>query len=99
MPPSVLRRTSSHSSQLSYRTLFDRQIGTTIPTTLRSLLAVRAFGLRAVGDLDADHLDRAISWVHNSDLPDPTPWLEPGQLLLTDGGQFTGPGSTSPEAY
>jgi len=95
----VLRRTSSHSSQLSYRTLFDRQIGTTIPTTLRSLLAVRAFGLRAVGDLDADHLDRAISWVHNSDLPDPTPWLEPGQLLLTDGGQFTGPGSTSPEAY
>lgn len=70
-----------------------------MPTTLRSLLAARAFGLRAVGTLDPDQLDRALAWVHNSDLPDPTPWLEPGGLLLTDGGQFVPPTSTDPDAY
>ena len=95
----MLRRIGSRGSQLSYCVFFDRQIGTTIPTTLRSLLAVRAFSLRAVGELYAEHLDRTISWIHNSDLPDPTPWLEAGQLLLTDGGQFAGQTPTSPEAY
>ncbi len=29
-----------------------------------------------------------IAWVHSSDLVDPTPWLEPGQVLLTDGMHF-----------
>ncbi len=33
-----------------------------------------------------------IAWAHSSDLADPTPWLEPGQLLLTDGAQFIGGG-------
>lgn len=33
-------------------------------------------------------LDRPVLWAHGSDLPDPTPWLEPGQLLLTNGAQF-----------
>ncbi|RKT79026.1 purine catabolism regulator [Terracoccus luteus] len=33
-------------------------------------------------------LDAPVTWAHSSDLPDPTPWLEPGQLLLTDGAQF-----------
>lgn len=59
-----------------------------MPTTLRSLLEVDAFDLRPAVPLDADILDRTIAWAHSSDLPDPTPWLEPGQLLLTDGGQF-----------
>ncbi|AXH35646.1 PucR family transcriptional regulator [Humibacter sp. BT305] len=31
-----------------------------------------------------------VAWVHSSDLPDPAPWLEPGQLLLSDGAQFAG---------
>jgi len=70
-----------------------------MPATLRSLLAERAFGLRIVGEIAPEHLDRPLLWVHNSDLPDPTPWLEAGQLLLTDGGQFLPPSSTDPDAY
>jgi PucR family transcriptional regulator, purine catabolism regulatory protein len=30
-------------------------------------------------------LDRAIRWVHTSELSDPTPWLSGGELLLTTG--------------
>jgi len=70
-----------------------------MPVTLRSLLAVPAFGLRAVTDIRDDQLDRPLSWVHSSDLADPTPWLDPGQLLLTDGGQFASPGATDADAY
>jgi PucR family transcriptional regulator, purine catabolism regulatory protein len=29
-------------------------------------------------------LDRQVSWVHSSDLPDPWEWLEPAELLLTN---------------
>lgn len=30
-------------------------------------------------------LDREISWVHTSDLPEPSAWLGSGELLLTNG--------------
>src|ERR1700712_599655 len=30
-------------------------------------------------------LDRAVRWVHISELADPTPWLSGGELLLTTG--------------
>ncbi|HEY6278273.1 MAG TPA: PucR family transcriptional regulator ligand-binding domain-containing protein, partial [Streptosporangiaceae bacterium] len=30
-------------------------------------------------------LDREVSWVHSSDLPDPWQWLGPAELLLTNG--------------
>jgi PucR family transcriptional regulator, purine catabolism regulatory protein len=33
--------------------------------------------------------DRAIRWVHISELEDPTPWLSGGELLLTTGIQLT----------
>jgi PucR family transcriptional regulator, purine catabolism regulatory protein len=33
----------------------------------------------------SDGLAQPISWVHNSELPDPTPWLAGGELLLTTG--------------
>jgi purine catabolism regulator len=32
-----------------------------------------------------------VRWVHSSELPDPTPWLKGGELLLTTGMQLTGP--------
>lgn len=35
-----------------------------------------------------DLLTAAISWVHSSDLDDPTPFLSSGNVLLTDGAQF-----------
>ena len=33
-------------------------------------------------------LDRPVRWVHISELPDPTPWLSGGELLLTTGMQL-----------
>lgn len=36
----------------------------------------------------ADRLAAPISWVHSSDLDDPTPFLSSGNVLLTDGAQF-----------
>lgn len=67
-----------------------------MPATLRSLLAQPDTGLRLVaGTCDDEVLDRQVLWAHSTDLPDPTPWVEPGQLLLTNGAQF-GPGE--PEA-
>ncbi|QYH34686.1 PucR family transcriptional regulator [Salinibacterium sp. M195] len=35
-----------------------------------------------------DRLKAPISWVHSSDLADPTPFLSSGNVLLTDGAQF-----------
>jgi PucR family transcriptional regulator, purine catabolism regulatory protein len=32
-----------------------------------------------------------VRWVHSTELPDPTPWLRGGELLLTTGIQLTGP--------
>ena len=34
--------------------------------------------------------DVTVSWVHSSDLLDPTPFLDSGELLLTTGSQFLG---------
>ncbi|MGT2425180.1 PucR family transcriptional regulator [Amnibacterium kyonggiense] len=57
--------------------------------TLEELLREPAFHLRLlVAPADAAVLAAPIAWAHSSDLPDPTPWLEPGQLLLTDGAHF-----------
>lgn len=33
----------------------------------------------------ADGLEREVRWVHVIDMPDPAPWVRPGQLLLTTG--------------
>ncbi|MGV8883558.1 MAG: PucR family transcriptional regulator [Rhodoglobus sp.] len=68
-----------------------------MPATLGTLLQKDEFRLRLVAGAEGDTavLDRPLVWVHSSDLADPTPWLEEGQLLLTDGAQFDliGPGS------
>jgi PucR family transcriptional regulator, purine catabolism regulatory protein len=72
-----------------------------MPITLRDLLETDAFHLRLVQPpADAEVLERPLTWVHSSDLPDPTPWLEPGQLLLTDGDQFRRhPGRAAADEY
>ena len=60
-----------------------------MPPSLNVLLRSRALKLRlVVPDLGAPRLEEPISWVHSSDLEDPTPFLDAGQLLLTDGTQF-----------
>jgi purine catabolism regulator len=60
-----------------------------VPPSLNVLLRSRALKLRlVVPNWGAPHLEEPISWVHSSDLEDPTPFLNKGQLLLTDGTQF-----------
>jgi purine catabolism regulator len=54
-----------------------------MPPTLRSLVENEPLGLRVLAA--ADGLDRPIQWAHVSELEDPTPFLEGGELLLTTG--------------
>lgn len=55
-------------------------------TTLRRLLAAPGLGLRVVAGAGSDAaLDRAVTWVAVSELPDPTPYLEGGELVLLTG--------------
>lgn len=66
-----------------------------MPVTLRSLIS--RFELREIvpgGDPDA--WARPIPWAHGSDLRDPTPWLEEGQLLLTNGAGFMATADAEP---
>ena len=57
--------------------------------TLKSILNNRAFNLSLVTpDVTEEILATPVIWVHSSDLEDPTPFLDRGQLLLTDGTQF-----------
>lgn len=58
-----------------------------MPVTLRHLLAEPALALRVIW-ADEAALDRPWSWVHSSDLDDPTPFLSPGDALLTTGTQW-----------
>ena len=56
--------------------------------TLRALLARDDLALRLATPAPAAALDAPVQWVHSSDLIDPTPFLAPGQVLLTTGTQF-----------
>ncbi|MGJ3192920.1 PucR family transcriptional regulator [Paenarthrobacter sp. FR1] len=61
-----------------------------MPPTLKTILHNSSLNLRLVVPEGADPaLEAPVSWVHSSDLDDPTPFLDPGQLLLTDGTQFS----------
>src|SRR5215213_5475306 len=52
--------------------------------TVRGLVSEMGLEL-ATGDAGAD---APVRWVHISELPDPTPWLSGGELLLTTGIQL-----------
>ena len=52
--------------------------------TVRALVAEMGLEL-ATGE---DSADAPVRWVHISELPDPTPWLSGGELLLTTGIQL-----------
>jgi purine catabolism regulator len=54
--------------------------------TVRGLVAEMGLDL-AAGE---DGADAPVRWVHISELPDPTPWLSGGELLLTTGIQLGG---------
>ena len=50
---------------------------------------IRDLDIRLVAGEDG--LDRAVRWVHISELADPTPWLSGGELLLTTGMNLVEP--------
>jgi purine catabolism regulator len=52
--------------------------------TVRGLVAEMGLELAVGGDA----ADAPVRWVHISELPDPTPWLSGGELLLTTGIQL-----------
>ncbi|NKE64086.1 hypothetical protein FXN61_48340 [Lentzea sp. PSKA42] len=54
-----------------------------MPMTLARLRQEPALRLRVLAGHDL--LDRPVGWVHVSELDDPTPFLEGGELLLTTG--------------
>jgi purine catabolism regulator len=54
-----------------------------VPVTVSQLLGNGSLGL--VLHTGAAPVDRAVSWVHVSELTDPAPFLEGGELLLTTG--------------
>jgi PucR family transcriptional regulator, purine catabolism regulatory protein len=51
--------------------------------TLRDLVSTPELGLRLLAE--GPDVDRAVTWVHVSELRDPTPFLSGGELLLTTG--------------
>src|ERR1700726_1975403 len=55
--------------------------------TVESLIAELGLEL-ACGQ---DSAKANVRWVHSTELPDPTPWLRGGELLLTTGVQLDGP--------
>lgn len=57
-----------------------------MPITLDLVLAERDFAMDLLTPQDLH--EHAVDWAHNSDLPDPTPFVGAGQLLLTTGRQF-----------
>lgn len=54
-----------------------------VAVTVREILDVPGTSLRLVGGEAG--ADKAIRWVHVSELEDPTPWLKGGELLLSTG--------------
>ena len=69
-----------------------------MPSAISDLLSASDLHLALINKgLDGHLLNQEITWVHNSDLLDPTPWLEPKQLMLTDGLQFVG--TTEPSVF
>lgn len=51
--------------------------------TLGWLLAQRSLALELISGPDPDSVE--VRWAHAVELPDPTPWLEGGELVLTTG--------------
>jgi PucR family transcriptional regulator, purine catabolism regulatory protein len=61
----------------------ERGGGVAVPVTIRTLVAQRSLDLRLRAG--SGRVDRPVRWVHLSELADPTPFLEGGELLLTTG--------------
>jgi purine catabolism regulator len=58
-----------------------------VELTVESLISELGLELASGHDSAEAH----VRWVHSTELPDPTPWLRGGELLLTTGLQLGGP--------
>lgn len=56
-----------------------------MPVTVEGICAIPELGLDVVAGHEG--VSRDVRWVHISEVPDPTPWLRGGELLLTTGLQ------------
>lgn len=54
-----------------------------MPITIRQLIEIPNLRLRLFAG--SGGVDREIRWAHASELPDPSEWLEPGDLVMTTG--------------
>lgn len=68
-----------------------------MPVTVETLLARRELQLRLIWADEAAR-ERPWAWVHSSDLADPTPFLSPGDALLTTGTQWASDDDIAPWA-
>ncbi len=68
-----------------------------MPPTLASLVRTPALGLTVLAA--AERLDAAVRWVHTSELDDPAPYLQGGELLLTTGLGLVGAGPEALRGY
>jgi purine catabolism regulator len=59
--------------------------------SVRRLLDTPALGLSLLAGGSPERMTAPISWIHSSDLADPTPFLDAGQIVLTTGTQFDQP--------
>jgi purine catabolism regulator len=66
--------------------------------SVRRLLDTRTLHLSLLVDGVPERMAAPISWIHSSDLADPTPFLDAGQIVLTTGTQFH-PASAHPNAW
>jgi purine catabolism regulator len=65
------------------RNVFGHRVEFTSMLTVRDVAELQGLGLRVAAGTEG--VAKEIGWVHNSELADPTPWLEGGELLLTTG--------------
>jgi len=56
-----------------------------MPLWLEDLLEEPSLGLRLIAGSRGLRLRGPITWVHASEIPDPSPWMEGGEVLLTTG--------------
>lgn len=59
-----------------------------VAVTVGALVAAPELGLELVEPGEAEAMSAPVAWIHSSDLPDPSPYLGPGVVLLTTGVQF-----------
>jgi PucR family transcriptional regulator, purine catabolism regulatory protein len=64
--------------------------------TVQDILEIPDLNLKLLAG--AKSVSNPVRWVHIAEVPDPTPWLKGGELLLTTGYGLTGPAEKQVEA-